>query len=75
MYTSPADADGAAAGVQVQAQVYSVPTEGVNVGLYQPADGGHAYAESSTLNNGGNAGGSVEYANVHEDDDGVYSNA
>ena len=73
MYTSPADADSAAAGVQTQ--VYSGPTEGGNVGLYQPAGGGHAYAESSTLNNGGNAGGSVEYANVHEDDDGVYSNA
>lgn len=78
LYTSPADADGAAAaGVQVQAQVYSVPTDGGGIDLYQPADGGHAYAESPTLNKGGNAGegGGVEYATVHEDDAGVYSNA
>lgn len=79
LYKSPADAGGAAAAVQsqVQVQVYSVPTDGGNVDLYQPADGGHAYAESSTLNNGGDAGegGGAEYANVHEDDDGVYSNA
>lgn len=79
LYKSPADADGTAAGVQsqVQVQVYSVPTDRGNVDLYQPADGGHAYAESSTFNNGGNAGGGggAEYATVHEDDDGVYSNA
>ena len=78
LYKSPADADGAAAaGVQVQAQVYSVPTDGGGIDLYQPADGGHAYAESPTLNKGGNAGegGGAEYATVHEDDAGVYSNA
>lgn len=59
MNKSPADADGAAAGVQVQVQVYSVPTDGGGVDLYQPADGGHAYAESSTLNTIRNAGGEV----------------
>lgn len=77
MYKSLADADVAVAGVQVQAQVYSVPTDGGNADLYQPADGGHAYAESSTLNNGGDAGegDGVEYATVHEVNDGMYSNA
>ena len=71
LYKSPADADSAAA-AGVQVQVYSVPTDGGNIDLYQPADGGHAYAESSTLNNGGCG---IEYANAHEDDVGVYSNA